>query len=77
MKYKRLYHKKTGIENIAIEVDNEWRILEDSSHTIIELLNYSPEQLLAHKTTKINTLSDYKKVIPFKPVAYRDFRKWV
>lgn len=72
MRYKRLYHKKKATENIAIEVDGDWYILEDSSGGIVSILNSNLKET-KYKTTKIHILDDYKEIIPFKPTAYRDF----
>lgn len=73
MKYSRLYDKERKVEKLAIENNGEWQIITQSKMTFCDLLNTPLEILYKLDKETINKSDSFQSIIPFKPVAYRDF----
>jgi len=73
MKLQRLQHKQTAKYELAIEIQGSWKIIEDSTGDLLYyLLKPIDEIVKDYKLTAFNE-SDYSIVLPFRPLAYRDF----
>ena len=72
MKFKRVLHLSSGIEKIAIEINNAWRVIETTDHHIFSLLSKSASDLEKLQHSEY-VAERFKELLPFKPTAYRDF----
>lgn len=73
MKFKRLLHKTSKNVRVAVEINQQWKILKSSNDDLLHLLNFSDQEIIEKFDLEDFLLSDYKEVIPFQPTAYRDF----
>lgn len=55
----------------AVELNDQWQLIEEK-YTLLELLDKSAAEISNLKLSQVN-LGNYREVIPFRPVAYRDF----
>lgn len=73
MRIKKIQNKHNNQSTFAILENSDWRIIENCSENVIELL----EELKISGSKKLNTVKynedDYFDIIPFYPKSYRDF----
>ena len=73
MKLRKMRHRISGENQVAVEVSGNWMLVKQGPNDLLELLEYSFEklkeafELISYKET------DYEDTLPFQPVAYRDF----
>jgi len=73
MKYKRLYSKESKREKFAIEIDGQWKLIENNELTLVDLLNTPLDKIVALNNKGIGDITSYQSMIPLRPSAYRDF----
>lgn len=73
MKYQKVFDKRAAVEKLAVEINGQWQVVAEAKLTFLDLLNLSPEELKELAKEVIDSHDFYQPVIPFKPVAYRDF----
>ncbi|MFK7923913.1 MAG: fumarylacetoacetate hydrolase family protein [Bacteroidia bacterium] len=69
MKFKKVVDKG-GTQRIAFEKEGQWNLLENGID-LLELLDDKQQVLKISQEEYLE--GEYKELIPFKPVAYRDF----
>ncbi|MFK8165412.1 MAG: fumarylacetoacetate hydrolase family protein [Lewinella sp.] len=73
MKYQKVYCEKSSVEKLAVEIDDQWQVLTHAGLTFFDLLNLSSDELEELDKEAISNHDACRPMLPFRPVAYRDF----
>ena len=73
MKLKKVQNSKTLSYRISIELEGNWKIIESDETDLLRFLGKSLSEIQQNYKLISYDQIDYQDVLPFQPIAYRDF----
>lgn len=73
MRIKRIQNIKTLSQHLALEINNNWKIIDNNETALLFFLDKSVADIQQNNTLLTYNPIEYQDLLPFQPKAYRDF----